>query len=101
MNSIKTSSGGWPASELRTYINTTLYNEFPTDLKSAVIDTTVVSGYEHGKTVLPQVHGDFVRLIFIVTLISMLLIVIAVVDMIMLIIAMVYLLHLELDRMLV
>ena len=52
-------------------------------------------------TVLPQVYGDFVQLIFIVTLISMLLIVIAVVDMIMLIIAMVYLLHLELDRMLV
>lgn len=50
VNSIKTSSGGWPASELRTYINTTLYNEFPTDLKSAVIDTTVVSGYEHGKS---------------------------------------------------
>ena len=150
VNSIKTSSGGWPASELRTYINTTLYNEFPTDLKSAVIDTTVVSGYEHGKSAnytftdkvyllvfkeiysdvydtvkdstrqldyynsidvsggncsgafkkygAPHAHGDFVRLIFIVTLISMVLIVIAFVDMIMLIIAMVYLLHLELDK---
>ena len=39
--------GGWPASELRTYINTVVYNELPDALKDAIIDTTVVSG--HGR----------------------------------------------------
>ena len=37
--------GGWPASELRTYVNSDIYNALPTDLKSAIINTTVVSGH--------------------------------------------------------
>ena len=37
--------GGWPASEMRTYVNSDIYNALPTDLKSAIINTTVVSGY--------------------------------------------------------
>ncbi len=40
--------GGWPASELRTYVNSDIYNALPTELKSAIINTTVVSG--HGNT---------------------------------------------------
>lgn len=48
MNSSNTNSGGWPASEIYTYINTILYNEFPTDLKDAIIDTTIVSGHGSG-----------------------------------------------------
>ena len=44
MNSSQTNSGGWPASELYTYVNTSLYNEFPIDLKDTVIDTNIVSG---------------------------------------------------------
>ena len=44
MNSTLTNDGSWPSSELYTYVNTNLYNMFPTDLKSVVIDTTVVSG---------------------------------------------------------
>ena len=37
--------GGWPASEMRTYVNSDIYNALPTELKSAIINTTVVSGF--------------------------------------------------------
>ena len=36
--------GGWPATEMRTYLNTDIYNVLPTVIKEAIIDTTVVSG---------------------------------------------------------
>ena len=47
------SVGGWPASEMRTYLNntndsTSIINSLPTVIKNAIIDTTVVSG--HGPT---------------------------------------------------
>ncbi len=45
MNGSFTNSGGWPASDLRSYLNSDLYNMLPTDLKSAIIDTTVVSSH--------------------------------------------------------
>lgn len=48
MNSTQTSKGGWPASELYTYVNTDIYNVLPTDLKNIIIDTTVVSGHGQG-----------------------------------------------------
>ena len=37
--------GGWPASAMYTYVNTDLYNVLPTELKSIIIDTTVVSNH--------------------------------------------------------
>ena len=40
--------GGWPASEMRTYVNNDIYNALPATIKNAIIDTTVVSG--HGST---------------------------------------------------
>ena len=48
MNSTNTNVGGWPASSMRTYVNTDIYNALPTELKNGIIDTTVVSG--HGYT---------------------------------------------------
>ena len=45
MNESGRSTGGWPASEMYTFINTDLYNALPSDLRSSIIDTTVVSGY--------------------------------------------------------
>ena len=48
MNSTDTNVGGWPASSMRTYVNTDIYNALPTELKNGIIDTTVVSG--HGST---------------------------------------------------
>ena len=46
MNSTTTTNvGGWPASAMYTYVNTDLYNMLPTDLKNAIIDTTVVSSH--------------------------------------------------------
>jgi len=40
--------GGWPASEMRTYVNSDIYNALPSELKNGIINTTVVSG--HGIT---------------------------------------------------
>ena len=39
--------GGWPASEMYSYVNNDLYNLLPDDLKNVIIDTTVVSGHEY------------------------------------------------------
>ena len=38
---------GWPASSMRTYLNSDIYNALPADLQSTIINTKVVSG--HGK----------------------------------------------------
>ena len=48
MNSTDTNVGGWPASEMRTYVNSDIYNALPTELKNGIINTIVVSG--HGST---------------------------------------------------
>ena len=45
MNSTATNIGGWPASEMRAYVNTDIYNALPEGLRNAIIDTTVVSGH--------------------------------------------------------
>ena len=37
--------GGWEYSEMRTYVNSDIYNALPSTLKNAIINTTVVSGY--------------------------------------------------------
>ena len=47
MNSTSTNAGGWNGSELRTYLNNTIYEALPQELKDVIIDTYVVSG--HGK----------------------------------------------------
>ena len=47
MNPTKTNLGGWPASELYTYVQNDIYNALPSELKNGIIDTYVVSG--HGK----------------------------------------------------
>ena len=36
---------GWPATTMRTFINNDIYNSLPEDLKSGIINTTVVSGH--------------------------------------------------------
>ncbi len=36
--------GGWPASELRNFLNTTIYSALPNDLKSVIVNTSVFSG---------------------------------------------------------
>ena len=39
---------GWPASSMYTFVNNDIYNAIPSEIKTAIIDTTVVSG--HGST---------------------------------------------------
>ena len=46
-NSTRTSVGGWKDSELRTYVNGTIYNALPGDLQNVITTTKVISG--HGK----------------------------------------------------
>ena len=36
---------GWPASSMRTFVNNDIYNALPSEIKSAIINTTVVSGH--------------------------------------------------------
>ena len=48
MNDTNTNVGGWPASSMYTFVNNRIYNYLPSELRNAIIDTTVVSG--HGKT---------------------------------------------------
>ena len=48
MNSSSTNKGGWPATSMRTFVNNDIYNAIPSEIKNAIIDTTVVSG--HGST---------------------------------------------------
>ena len=47
-NSTNTNVGGWRDSELRTYVNGTIYNALPSDLQNVISTTKVISG--HGKT---------------------------------------------------
>ena len=48
MNDTATNVGGWPASSMYTLVNNDIYNAIPSEIKNAIIDTTVVSG--HGKS---------------------------------------------------
>ena len=48
MNDTDTNVGGWPATTMRTFVNNDIYNSLPSELRKAIIDTTVVSG--HGST---------------------------------------------------
>ena len=46
-NSTNTNVGGWRDSELRIYVNGTIYNALPSDLQNVITTTKVISG--HGK----------------------------------------------------
>ena len=48
MKDSATNKGGWPATSMRTFLYNDIYNAIPSEIKNAIIDTTVVSG--HGKT---------------------------------------------------
>ena len=48
MNDDNTTAGGWPATSMRTFINNDIYNTIPSEIKNAIIDTTIVSGHEYG-----------------------------------------------------
>ena len=45
MNDTDTNKGGWPATSMRTFVNNDIYNAIPSEIKNAIIDTTVVSGH--------------------------------------------------------
>ena len=45
MNLTYKNVGGWPATEMRSYLNGSFISTLPVDLQSAIIDTRVISGY--------------------------------------------------------
>ena len=47
-NSTHTNVGGWKDSEMRTYVNGTIYNALPSELQNVIAPTKVISG--HGPT---------------------------------------------------
>ena len=48
MNDTNTNVGGWPASSMYTFVNNDIYNSLPSEIRNAIIYTTVVSS--HGST---------------------------------------------------
>ena len=50
MNSAYTNVGGWRDSAMRTFVNDTIYNALPEDLRNVVSDTYVVSGHGSSDT---------------------------------------------------
>ena len=47
-NNTETNVGGWKNSQLRTYINETIFTLLPSELQNVIVDTKVISG--HGST---------------------------------------------------
>ena len=47
-NSTDTNVGGWKDSEIRTYVNGTIYNALPSELQNVIVSTKVISS--HGST---------------------------------------------------
>ena len=43
MNPTNTNTGGWPTTEMETYLNSDIYNALPADLQSVIINTNLVS----------------------------------------------------------
>ena len=50
MNRTDTNKGGWPGSQMKTFINNDIYNSLPQELKSVIITTKTVSGHGSGDT---------------------------------------------------
>ena len=45
MNSKMTNVGGWPASNIKSYLNSAILNTLPSELKNVIVDTKVISGH--------------------------------------------------------
>ena len=45
MNSTNTNAGGWPGSAMYSFVNDTIYNALPEDLRNVIADTYVVSSH--------------------------------------------------------
>ena len=48
MNSTATNVGGWPVSEMHSFVNEDIYNALPSDLRNVIIDTYTVSSHGSG-----------------------------------------------------
>ena len=59
MNPTITKVGGWPASSMRSYLSTDIYNSLPSDLQSVIIETKAVSGYSKGDKNANRTDGNW------------------------------------------
>ena len=50
MRNTNTNVGGYPATQVYDYLKNTLYNQLPSDLKSVIVNTRVISGASGGGT---------------------------------------------------
>ena len=50
MNSSLSNTGGWPASDMYSFVNNNIYNALPKDLKNVIIDTYAISGHRNNET---------------------------------------------------
>ena len=50
INSTNTNVGGWADCEIRTVLNTTVYNQLPADLKAVISEVSVEGGIGNGST---------------------------------------------------
>ena len=50
MNLTRTSADGWPATDMRTYLNGTIYDKLKAAIGDIIVETTVISGHEKDKT---------------------------------------------------
>ena len=59
MNSTDTNVGGWPASSMREFLSTDIYNALPEDLQNIIIDTTVVSSHGSDDSNPDRIDGNW------------------------------------------
>ena len=59
MNETASNVGGWPSSELYDYINTDIYNALPSDLRTVIINTPVISSHGSGDSNTLRADGNW------------------------------------------
>ena len=59
MNSSATNTGGWPKSNLYSYLKETIYNALPEEIKVGIKDTKVISGHGSGDTSGTATNNNF------------------------------------------
>ena len=58
MNNTNINTGGWENSELRTYLNSTIYDAIPSDVKNVISTTKVVSSYKTTEFLLVESNDN-------------------------------------------
>ncbi len=60
MNSTDTNKGGWPASEMKKYLDEEIYPKLPQELQDVIIDTYSITGYGKGDANGTGPEGNYI-----------------------------------------